>query len=52
MLEITFIVKWAHTIQNSVCLSDMENNRLGGVIVHVWWAHVVISAWSVLLFSE
>lgn len=52
MLEINFILKWAHTIQNSVCLSDIENNRLGSVIVHVSWAHVVISGWSVLLFNE
>lgn len=35
MLEINFILKWAHTTENSVCLSDMENKRLRSVIVRV-----------------
>lgn len=53
MLEINLkILKIRCTQSKTVCLSDVEKSRLGGVIVHVLWAHVVVSGWSVLLFNE
>lgn len=52
MLEISFILKSAHTFKSYVRLSWMEKKWLTGMFVHVPRAHIVIFDWSVLLFNE